>query len=93
MEWQLLLTSHRPVLGYIVTCSHKAVWSKRSVGHIVSPDEAGILAVGNKGRVCIVQQLTLSSSVVWTSEGDENELVALLQNRGLLELLQKMSWH
>lgn len=45
MEWQLLLTSHRPVLGYIVTCSHKAVWSKRSVGHIVSPDEAGILAV------------------------------------------------
>ena len=48
---------------------------------------------GNKGRVYIVQQLTLSSSVVWTPEEDENELVALLQNRGLLELLQKMSWH
>ena len=138
MERQLLLTSHRPALGHIVTSSHEGVWSKRSVGHIVSPDEVGILVllshfsrvrlratpktaahqappslgfsrqehwsglpfpspgilvVGNKGRVYIVRQLTLSSSVVWTPEEDENELVALLQNRGLFELLQKMSWH
>ena len=138
MEWQLLFMSHRPVLGHIVTCSHKGVWSKCSIGHIVSPDEVGILVllshfsrvrlcatpqtaahqappslgfsrqeywsglpftspgilvVGNKGRVYIVQQLTLSSSVVWTPEEDENELVALLQNRGLFKLFQKMSWH
>ena len=45
MEWQLLLMSHRPVLGHIVTCSHKGVWSKRSIGHIVSPDEVGILVL------------------------------------------------
>ena len=78
--WRLLLTSHRPVLGHMVTCSHKGVWSKRSIGRIVSPDEVGNLVVGNKGRVHIVWQLTLSSSVAWTPEGDANELVALLQN-------------
>lgn len=66
MEWQLLLTPHRPVLGYIghfvATC---VVWSKRSVGAYCLSRWSWDLAVGNKGRVCIVQQLTLSSSVVW----------------------------